>query len=255
MLPRSVFDGSPLQGADTMSLMRKTLRRLCSPMRRRGSAGALNGGAGDAPDSRTAILVKWSLAGFAAGALTILPHELGHYLVYLAIDVPNLALHYESVSWDSQEFWEAVGREDYAAATVSAPIWGVALALAGGPLVTYAMVAACCYGCDRWRPYPVLVAVGYLCPLRIVVALMHGVRVLRGHDPSAGYDELRVAALTGIPVQVLVAFGIIVIAISGAWLARYLPRGRRTMAVVSILAGAGAGTVLYLGYVGPWLLP
>ena len=224
-------------------------------MRRRGSAGALSGGAGDAPDSRTAILVKWSLAGFAGGSLTILPHELGHYLVYLAIDVPNLALHYESVSWDSQEFWEAVGREDYAAAAVSAPIWGVALALAAGPLVTYAMVAACCYGCDRWRLYPVLVAVGYLCPLRLLVALVHGVRVLLGHEPSASYDELRVAALTGIPVQVLVAFGIIVVAISGAWLARYLPRGRRTVAVVSMLAGAVAGTVLYMGYVGPWLLP
>ena len=214
------------------------------------------GSAGDATDSRTATLVKWSLAGFAAGALTILPHELGHYLVYLAIDVPNLALHYESVSWDAQEFWEAVGREDYAAAAVSAPIRGVAFALAAGPLVTYAMVAACCYGCARWRPHSVLVAVGYLCPLRIVVALMHGVRVLLGQDASAAsYDELGVAALTGIPVQVFVAFGIVVMAISGSWLARYLPSGRRTVAVVSMLAGAVAGAVLYLGYVGPWLLP
>lgn len=210
----------------------------------------------DTPESRTAILVKWSLAGFAAGALTILPHELGHYLVYLAMDAPGLALHYDRVSWDSQEFWEAVRREDHAAAAVFAPIPGVAAALAAGPLVTYAMVAACCYGCARWRPYPVLVAFGYLSPLRIVVALMHGVRVLLGQDASgASYDELGVASLTGIPVQVLVGSGIVVMAISGVWLARYLPRGRRTVAVVSMLAGAVVGARLYLGYVGPWLLP
>ena len=210
----------------------------------------------DTPESRTAILAKWSLAGFAAGSLTILPHELGHYLVYLAMDAPDLALHYDRVSWDSQEFWDAVGREDYAAAAVVAPIWGVALALAAGPLVTYAMVAACCYGCARWHPYPVLVAIGYLAPLRLVVALVHGMRVLLGLDASgASYDELAVAALTGIPVQILVGFGIVVIAISGAWLARCLPRGRRTVAVASMLAGALAGGVLYVGYVGPWLLP
>ena len=131
----------------------------------------------------------------------------------------------------------------------------MALASAAGPLVTYATVAACCYGCVRWHPYPLLVALGYLCPLRLLVAVLDGARVLLGRDPVASYDELRVAALTGIPVQLLVAFGVIVVAISGAWLARYLPRGRRTVAVVSMLAGAVASTVLYMGYVGPWLLP
>ena len=36
---------------------------------------------------------------------------------------------------------------------------------------------------------------------------------------------------------------------------RYLPRGRRTLAVASMLAGAVFSAVLYFGYVGPWLLP
>ena len=107
----------------------------------------------------------------------------------------------------------------------------------------------------RWRPYAVLVAVGYLCPLRLLVAVPHGVRVLPGGDPPASYDELRVAALTGIPVQVLVGFGVAVVCISGAWLARYLPCGRRTLAVASMLAGAVFSAVLYFGYIGPWLLP
>ena len=210
---------------------------------------------GEAPRSRTAILLEWSLAGLAVPPLVILPHELGHYLVLLAIDVPNPAMHYATVSWDLREFWEAFRREEYATAADIAPIWGVALSSAAGPLVSYAMVAGCCYGCVRWNPYAVLVAVGYACPLRVFVGVQHGVLVLLGGDPPANYDELRVAELTGIPVQILVGFGVAVICISGAWLAKYLPRGRRTLAVTSMLAGAVFSAVLYLGYVGPWLLP
>ena len=210
---------------------------------------------GEAPRSRTAILLEWSLAGLAVPPLVILPHELGHYLVLLAIDVPNPAMHYATVTWDSREFWEAVRREDYATAADIAPIWGVALSSAAGPLVSYATVAGCCYGCVRWRPYAVLVAVGYACPLRVLVGVQHGVLVLLGYAPPASYDELRVAELTGIPVQILVGFGVAVICISGALLARHLPRGRRALAVASMLAGAVFSTVLYWGHVGPWLLP
>ena len=132
------------------------------------------------------------------------------------MDVPNLVMHYATVSWDSREFWEAVRREDYVTAEDIAPLWGAARGSAGGPLVSYAMVAGCCYGCVRWRPHPVLVAVAYACPLRVLVGVQHGVLVLLGGDPPASYDELRVAELTGIPVQVLVGFGVAVVCVSGA---------------------------------------
>ena len=117
------------------------------------------------------------------------------------------------------------------------------------------MVAGCCYGCVGWRPHGVLVAVGYACPLRVFVGVQHGVLVFLGGDPPASYDELLVAEFTGIPVQVLVGFGVAVICVSGGWLAKYLPRGRRALAVASMLAGAVFSGVLYLGYAGPWLLP
>ena len=74
---------------------------------------------------------------------------------------------------------------NYVTAADIAPIWGVALSLAAGPLVSYALVAGCCYGCVRWRPYAVLVAVGYLCPLRLLVGVQHGVQVLLGGDPPS----------------------------------------------------------------------
>ena len=69
------------------------------------------------------------------------------------------------------------------------------------------------------------------------------------------FDELRVAVLTGIPVPMLAGFAVLFLAVSGIWLLRYLPRGRRIVAAVSMVAGMIVSLVAYAGYVGPWLLP
>ena len=196
-----------------------------------------------ASTGRTAL--RWFAGGLVAAPLGILPHEIGHYLVLLALGVPDLALHFVGVTWDLEEFWLAVWREDYATAATIAPLWGVALSDAAGPLVTYALVLACCYGCATWRPHAALVAVAYFAQARINVATQAG----------ANFDELRVAILTGIPVQVLVGPALLFLAVSGIWLLRYLPRGRRIVAAVSMAAGMVVSLVAYAGYVGPWLLP
>ena len=207
------------------------------------------------PVSRRRIALQWGLGGLIAAPFAVLPHELGHYLALLALGVPGLALHYSAVTWDLREFWEAIQRADFDAAAAVAPIWGVAVSDASGPLVTYAVVAACCYGCARWRPHPALVAVGFLAQVRIGAGARHVVRAAFGMDRPANYDELRVSMLTGIPVEALVAFALVTLLVSGFWLARYFPRGRRIVAVVSMVGGMAAGLYLYAGVVGPWLLP
>lgn len=159
------------------------------------------------------------------------------------------------VTWDLQEFWEAVLREDYETAAGVAPIWGVALSDAAGPLVTYGLVAACCCGCAYWRAHPLLVAVGYVSQLRIWPGARHVVFEMVGIESSAMYDELRVAVLTRIPVQILVGFALAVLLVTGIWLGRSLPRKRRVAACLSMAAGTAAGVFIYAGHVGPWLLP
>ena len=217
-----------------------------------------------AADSTWRTALRWFAGGLVAAPLGILPHEIGHYLVLLAVGVPDLVLHFAGVTGDLEEFWQAVVREDHARAAAIAPLWGVALGEAAGPLVTYAVVLACCYGCVAWRPHPALVAVGCFAQARINVAATHVFRRLFNNElPSgldafaagASFDELRFAVLTGIPVQIPVWFAVLFLAVTGIWLLRYLPRGRRTVAAVAMVGGMILSLVAYAGYVGPWLLP
>lgn len=202
-----------------------------------------------------AVSLQWCLGGLLAAPLAILPHEIGHYLVLLAFGVPDLTLHYVAVTWDLREFWEAIQRGDFDGANAVVPVWAVALSDAMGPMVTYATVAGCCYACVRWRPFPAFVAVAILSQLRIRAGASHVVREALGMDRPANYDELRVAVLTGIPVEVFVAFALLTLLVSGIWLARFLPRGQRLAAVASMTGGMAASLYLYAGVIGPWLLP
>lgn len=77
-----------------------------------------------AADSLRRTALRWFAGGLAAAPLGILPHEIGHYLVLLALGVPDLALHFVGVTWDLEEFWAAVMREDYASAAAIAPLLG-----------------------------------------------------------------------------------------------------------------------------------
>ena len=205
--------------------------------------------------SRRAVALEWGLGGLLAAPFAVLPHELGHYVVLLLLGVPGLALHYSTVTWDLEEFWGAVQRADFGAAEAVAPIWGVVLSDAVGPLITYAIVGVCCYGCARWRPHPALVAVAFLAQARIAVGVIHMVRKAFGATRPTNYDELRVSILTGIPVEVFVTFGLVVLLVSGVWLARCFPAGARIVAVVAMSAGMGASIFLYARVLGPWLLP
>lgn len=219
--------------------------------------------AGDAGPRRTpgtpvtarAVSLQWCLGGLLAAPFAILPHEVGHYLVLLAFGVPDLTLHYVAVTWDLREFWEAIRRADFDGANAVVPVWAVALSDAMGPMVTYAIVAGCCYGCARWRPLPAFVAIAVLSQLRIRAGVNHVVREALGIDRPANYDELRVAVLTGIPVEALVGFALLTLLVSVAWLSRFLPPGLRLVAVASMAGGMVVSLHLYLGVIGPWLLP
>ena len=150
-----------------------------------------------AADSTGRTALRWFAGALVAAPLGIVPHELGHYLVLLAVGVPDLTLHFVGVTGDLEEFWEAVVREDYASAAAIAPLWGVAMGEAAGPLVTYALVLTCCYGCAIWRPHPALVAVAYFAQARINVAATHVFRRLFNDELPRSLRRRRFTARNG----------------------------------------------------------
>ena len=203
---------------------------------------------------RTAL--RWCIAGLLAPLLTVPPHELGHYLAYLMLGFPDAALHYGSVSWTgSGAFWDAIREGDDAAAAEIAPVSGVAIGYAMGPVATYLVVFACCWLCAKWRPHPLLVAVGYLSNLRISGAVLVLLLPLFGVTIRSGCDECQLSVLTGIPLAFLTLPGLVSLVGAGIWLARYFPRADRRLAVASLVLGVAIGMPVYGLVLGPLLLP
>lgn len=203
---------------------------------------------------RTAL--RWGIAGVLAPPLTVLPHEMGHYLVYAWLGLPDATLHYGSATWTgSSAFWDAIRQGDHAAAAAIAPVSGVATGYAMGPVATYLVVLACCWLCAKWRPHPLLVAVGYLSNLRIVGPGSVVVLQILGYQVRSTCDECQLSALTGVPLGVLASIGLVSLIGAGIWLARYFPRRDRRIAVLSLALGFGLGSVVYAQLLGPLVLP
>ena len=204
---------------------------------------------------RESIAIRWVAGGVAAAPLSVLLHEFGHYLVYAALGLPGVTLHFDSVSWIcSSELMGALMEWDYVSAASMAPLSHVAAGMAAGPVATYLVVAACCCLCAKWFPHPLLVAVGCLSNVRILGPLSVVVLQLLGYSVRSTCDECVVSALTGLPLALLVAPGVVCLVGAGWWLARCFPGGSRWLAAASMVAGFVVGMAVYAAYLGPLLL-
>lgn len=209
------------------------------------------------PPSFWRVGFRWFLAGLPVAPLAVLPHEAGHYVVYWLLDVPDLRFYPMAVGWTNIPFRTAIAAGDLAAAAAIAPIRAVALAHLAGPMVTYLVVALCCYGCARWKALPAIVALAYFSQYRIVPAAAHIADELFGRPipESRVFDELQFTYLTGVPVVWPVGFGLLVLGLSGAWLLRFFPPGQRFVAIPAMVVGMASSAMLYAGVVAPWFSP
>ena len=128
----------------------------------------------------------------------------------MGLRLPDTTLHYGSVSWSgSSAFWQAIRQGDFADAGAIAPVSGIALSAGMGPVATYLVVLACCCLCAKWRPYPLLVAVGYLSNVRISGPGLILLLRLVGFSENSGCDECRLSMLTGVPLGILALPGFV----------------------------------------------
>jgi hypothetical protein len=181
-----------------------------------------------------------------AAPVTVVLHELGHYLVGAVFGFPGLVLRYGSVG--------------SAAAEHGFPLWQLGLQAAAGPLVTILVTLLCCFHV-AWRgPHIVAVATGLVAPIRFLIGVVYlGYAVLiwlrGGRMEGTNFDEYNVARASGIPLELLL--GLEVLFMVGAWwyLGARIERRERWVALLSVGVGMVLGLLLWLSVLGPRLLP
>jgi hypothetical protein len=211
------------------------------------------------PDIR--ITSTWQLASTWIGAsaiavpLGVLLHELGHVLLYLAFGFPGVTLHYNSATYSAERtFWQLLNRGDIAAAALTIPVWKVGVATVAGILVTCVVTFVCCL-LARKNPHPLVIALGIFAPVRFLSGLPTIRGWLAGKPVRAGTDEAHLAALTGVPILLLIFAGLLFLLLVWIFLFRRFPRDHRWVSLASLISGLALGVYLYFSVIGPWLLP
>ena len=142
-------------------------------------------------DPRHRVLAA-SLAAVSA-PLSILVHEVGHFVCYVFFGFPSPRLHYGSAGWDGlRDFNAHLEAGEVAAAQELASLSLNGWAAAAGPAVTYLMI-----GLGLWMLYRFESLVGAALTVGASARVIVLLPVLLGR--SEGTDEARVSLALSIP--------------------------------------------------------
>ncbi|MBW3569974.1 MAG: hypothetical protein KY467_02595 [Gemmatimonadetes bacterium] len=197
--------------------------------------------------SRSARVRGWlAWAGTAALAAptAVVLHELGHFVAAKSFGFPGVVLHYGSVS--------------HRGAETGAPPWQTGLQAAAGPLVTLVIVLGCVYAVGRSGPRALPVAAAFGAGVRsILIGTAYLLtRILHPSASGSGnFDELNAARSLGLSPDLLVGLSMTVLLAAWIYLFRSIPPGQRLRTVSAVALGTIAGLALYIGLLGPTLLP
>ena len=202
------------------------------------------------------LALTWIGASIIAVPLGVLLHELGHFLAYLAFGFQGVALHYNAATHSLEKtLWQQIYRGNLAGAASIIPLWKVGVATAAGILVTCVITFVCCLLAARKNPHPLVIALGIFAPFRFLAGIATLRVWLSGQSLRAGTDEAHLAALTGIPLVLLIFAGLLFLALAWIWLVRSIPKDHRAVSLGSLVVGLALGIVLYFWCIGGWLLP
>ena len=176
--------------------------------------------------------------------LTILLHELGHYITALSLGVQAPALHYSSVSYD--------------VTTTPASVNG-AVGLAG-PAVTVTLALIACgwilfRGPARWA-FALAISAASRFAVGVPYTLINIViRLIGGRMGAPAFDEHKAATALGWSGDALLASTSLVLIGVLLCIGFKLPRGERTAAWPGLLFGTVFGWALWMLLIGPAILP
>ena len=177
--------------------------------------------------------------------LTIMLHELGHYLAALSLGSPNPTLHYS---------WTSPGD----LASKDSSIGGV-VGLAGPAVTVILSLFACAWivvrGPARWA-----FALAVSAASRFVVAVPYTVinivaRLMGASLSPPAFDEHKAGIALGWSGDALLASTAIVLAGVLICVGVKLPHGERSIAWPGLVIGTALGWIFWMAFLGPTLLP
>ncbi len=201
----------------------------------------------------------WFLAAVVAAPLGIVLHEAAHFLTAVAFGFDGASLHFASTGYAGREaFWQAYFNESPEAAARILPVWQVGVVAVAGVVFTWvlAVVSALLAPGRGLRSFggALLGAFALFAPVRASVGLTQLLTVrFRYIDTLPTFDEFRAATALGVPVEVLVAVGVVVTLFCWFYL---LPKLGRDLfaAAPMLLMGTLTGIFVWVA-IGPLVLP
>ena len=186
--------------------------------------------------------LSWAAAAALAAPVAIVLHELAHFLAGLAFGFPDLALHYGNVS--------------DGAAKAGFPLWQQGVQAAVGPLATLLIVLGCCVATLRVGPKPWAVAPAFAAGVRSVgIGVAYLVVRILGNPAQGNFDEMNAAMGLGVAPELVIAVNVFLLLGMWIFLLSRVPSGHRLAIVSAVVSGTIVGVVVYVGWLGPVVLP
>jgi hypothetical protein len=190
------------------------------------------------------------LLAIAIVPFSVLAHELAHHFSDSAFGFENPTLHYASSGFAREpEFWALVRAGDLAAAGDIAQVTHAGVSALSGLVISYLFVGLGLWGLARSG------AVAFLALAMSSAARFPLVLLLYAIGRFEHTDEAHVAQALGVPEAALVGAGVIALLAATLGGAALLRRSGRRRLVLPTLVGVALGTVLWMGLLGPLVLP
>lgn len=192
------------------------------------------------------VLVAFAVA-IVVPAASILLHEIGHFAAHAAFGYETNQLTFSSV------------RAGDPPAGVD-PVFADGLSFAAGASMSMALVGFALLSLTMLGPNPVVLPLVMVECIRGLMSL--GQQIVNfgvGHTLGVGFGELRYAVRAiGGPAAAEIALSWIELGVpllALAFVIRRTPRGARVRTSIVVFAGLVGGLTLWIGIVGPRLLP
>lgn len=197
------------------------------------------------------------LRSIAIAALCVPPavllHELGHWVGNTWAGLPDATIHFASTGFRHQPaFWSALRAGDVALAESMGSVSGAGIGAFLGIAMSWGLMIG---GAWLIRHPSLRIVAGAMVFASAVRFVPVGIMFFRGAAEHT--DEAHVAQAFSQPLllPILVLFGITLSVACIATVVRQLPEAGRYAVALDLLVGVILGTVAWLGFVGPALLP